>query len=137
MKPTAIESAQDDHDAVVDDVVQDTWIIVIRGIASFQERSSLKTWVYGILVNVARRRAQREGRTVPFASAGTGDSAWAPLRRGQHPRPGGVQAERRTASPASDRRSHPVEAARIHGGGLGATDRDGVRRRALQGENST
>ena len=52
-------------DAVADDVVQDTWIIVIRGIGSFQERSSLKTWVYGILVNVARRRAQRDGRTVP------------------------------------------------------------------------
>jgi DNA-directed RNA polymerase specialized sigma24 family protein len=122
MKPTAIESAHDDHelitrlaagdesafrevvrlydaglrrmarlyvaDAVADDVVQDTWIIVIRGIASFHERSSLKTWVYGILVNVARRRAQREGRTVPFASAGTGDSAWGgtvELARLHHP----------------------------------------------------
>jgi RNA polymerase sigma-70 factor, ECF subfamily len=65
-----------------------TWIVVIRGIASFQERSSLKTWVYGILVNVARRRAQREGRTVPFASVGTGDSAWGgtvDLARLHHP----------------------------------------------------
>ena len=55
--------------AVADDVVQDTWVTVIRGIGGFEGRSSLKTWVYGILVNVARRRAQREGRTVPFASA--------------------------------------------------------------------
>lgn len=53
-----------------DDVVQDTWVTVIRGIGSFEGRSSLKTWVYGILVNVASRRAQREGRTVPFAPAG-------------------------------------------------------------------
>jgi RNA polymerase sigma-70 factor (ECF subfamily) len=122
MKPTSIESAQDDHelvtrlaggdesafrevvrlhdaglrrmarlyvpDAVADDVVQDTWVIVIRGIASFQERSSLKTWVYGILVNVARRRAEREGRTVPFASTGTGDGTWegtVDLARLHHP----------------------------------------------------
>lgn len=56
--------------AFADDVVQDTWVTVIRGIGSFEGRSSLKTWVYGILVNVARRRAQREGRTVPFALAG-------------------------------------------------------------------
>src|SRR4029079_177782 len=57
-------------------------------IGDFQERSSLKTWVYGILVNVARRRAQREGRTVPFAAAGAGDSAWGgtvDLARLHHP----------------------------------------------------
>ena len=60
------------QDAVADDVVQDTWLTVIRGISGFQGRSRLKTWVYGILVNVARRRAQREGRTVPFASVGPG-----------------------------------------------------------------
>ena len=61
--------------AVADDVVQDTWLVVIRGIKSFEGRSSVKTWVYGILVNVARRRAQREGRTIPFASA-AGSGAW-------------------------------------------------------------
>src|SRR5262249_29391450 len=55
-------------DPAADDVVQDTWLTVIRGIGGFQGRSSLKTWIYGILVNVARRRAQREGRTVPFSA---------------------------------------------------------------------
>lgn len=74
-------------DAVADDVVQDTWVTVIRGIGRFEGRSTLKTWIYGILVNVARRRAQREGRTVPFAPTGSG-AAWAgtvPLERLEHP----------------------------------------------------
>jgi RNA polymerase sigma factor (sigma-70 family) len=53
-------------DAVADDVVQDTWMTVIRGIDRFEGRSSLRTWTFGILINVARRRAQRERRTVPF-----------------------------------------------------------------------
>lgn len=73
-------------DAVADDVVQDTWLTVVRGIGSFQGRSRLKTWVYGILVNVARRRAQREGRTVPFASAGVGSwEGTVDLERLHHP----------------------------------------------------
>ncbi len=59
-----------------DDAVQDTWVAVIRGVDRFEGRSSLKTWVFGILVNVARRRAEREGRTVPFASMGSGGDAW-------------------------------------------------------------
>ena len=73
--------------AVAEDVVQDTWLTVIRGIANFEGRSTLKTWVYGILVNVARRRAQREGRTVPFASA-SGAGRWegtVDLERLRHP----------------------------------------------------
>ena len=63
-------------DAVAEDVVQDTWLTVVRGVSRFEGRSSLKTWVYGILVNIARRRAQREGRTVPFASATAGHGGW-------------------------------------------------------------
>lgn len=64
------------EERVADDVVQDAWVAVIRGIDRFEERSSLKTWVFGILVNVARRRAEREGRTVPFASLGSGPDGW-------------------------------------------------------------
>jgi RNA polymerase sigma-70 factor, ECF subfamily len=50
------------------EVVQDTWLAVIQGIAGFEGRSSLKTWVYRILVNTAKRRGVRESRTVPWSS---------------------------------------------------------------------
>jgi RNA polymerase sigma-70 factor (ECF subfamily) len=60
--------------AVADEVVQDTWVGVIQGIWAFEGRSSLKTWIFRILVNRAKTRAVREGRTVPFG----GDDAGAP-----------------------------------------------------------
>jgi RNA polymerase sigma-70 factor (ECF subfamily) len=50
------------------EVVQDTWLAVIQGIGKFEGRSSLKTWVYRILVNTAKRRGGREARTVPWSS---------------------------------------------------------------------
>ena len=48
--------------AIADEVVQDTWLGVIRGIWAFEGRSSLKTWIFRILVNRARTRAARESR---------------------------------------------------------------------------
>jgi RNA polymerase sigma-70 factor, ECF subfamily len=53
--------------AVADEVVQDTWLGVIQGIWAFEGRSSLKTWIFRILINRAKTRAAREGRTVRFA----------------------------------------------------------------------
>jgi RNA polymerase sigma-70 factor, ECF subfamily len=58
--------------AVADEVVQDTWIGVIRGIGSFEQRASLKTWIFRILTNTAKTRAQREARTVPLSSIAPG-----------------------------------------------------------------
>jgi RNA polymerase sigma-70 factor (ECF subfamily) len=55
--------------AVADEVVQETWLAVIRGIDGFERRSSLKTWLFRILMNVARTRGVREQRTIPFSSA--------------------------------------------------------------------
>jgi RNA polymerase sigma-70 factor (ECF subfamily) len=53
--------------AVADEVVQDAWLGVIQGIWAFEGRSSLKTWIFRILINHAKTRAARERRTVPFA----------------------------------------------------------------------
>jgi RNA polymerase sigma-70 factor, ECF subfamily len=57
--------------AVADEVVQETWLAVIQGVWAFQGRSSLRTWILRILINRAKTRAQREGRTVPFADVGS------------------------------------------------------------------
>jgi RNA polymerase sigma-70 factor, ECF subfamily len=54
--------------AVAEEVVQETWLGVLRGLDRFEGRSSLKTWVFRILVNRARTRGERERRTVPFAA---------------------------------------------------------------------
>jgi len=53
--------------AAAEDVVQDVWLSVIRGIAAFQGRSSLKTWLFRILTNRAKSAGQRQGRTVSVA----------------------------------------------------------------------
>jgi RNA polymerase sigma-70 factor (ECF subfamily) len=54
--------------AIAEEVVQETWLGVLRGLDRFEGRSSLKTWIFRILTNTAKTRAQREGRTVPFSS---------------------------------------------------------------------
>jgi RNA polymerase sigma-70 factor (ECF subfamily) len=52
--------------ATAEEVVQDTWVAVLKGIAAFEGRSSLAGWIYAILVNKARSRAVRDGRSVSF-----------------------------------------------------------------------
>jgi len=63
--------------AVAEEVVQETWLGVLRGLDSFQGRSSLRTWIFRILTNIAKTRGQREGRSLPFASL-AGDDLDAP-----------------------------------------------------------
>ena len=55
-------------DAAADEVVQDTWVGVVRGIDRFEQRSSLKTWIFRILMNIARTRGTRDKRSIPFSS---------------------------------------------------------------------
>jgi len=64
-------------DAVADDVVQEAWLGVVRALDGFEGRSSLRTWIFRILVNTAKTRGQREGRSVPFSSL-AGDDLDAP-----------------------------------------------------------
>jgi RNA polymerase sigma-70 factor (ECF subfamily) len=54
--------------AVAEEVVQETWLGVLKGLARFEGRSSLKTWIFKIAANIARTRAVREGRCLPFSS---------------------------------------------------------------------
>lgn len=53
--------------AAAEEVAQDTWMAVLRGLASFEGRSSLKTWIFRILTNRAKTRGTRDARSVPLS----------------------------------------------------------------------
>jgi RNA polymerase sigma-70 factor (ECF subfamily) len=55
-------------ETVAEEVVQETWLGVLRGLDSFEGRSSFKTWLYRILMNTAMSRGEREARSVPFST---------------------------------------------------------------------
>ncbi len=57
------------------EVVQETWLAVYSGLARFQGRSSLKTWIFSILLNRARTKHLRESRTIPFSAVSDPDIA--------------------------------------------------------------
>ena len=54
--------------SIAEEVVQDTWMGLLEGLTRFEGRSSLKTWIFRILTNIAKTRAQRERRTLPFSA---------------------------------------------------------------------
>ena len=56
------------NDAVIAEAVQETWLAVIRGVDGFEGRAPLRSWIFGILVNQARRLAVREHRQAEIAS---------------------------------------------------------------------
>lgn len=60
--------------AVAEEVVQEAWLGVIAGIARFEGRSSLKTWIFRILSNIAKTRGRREARSLPFSSVSGADA---------------------------------------------------------------
>jgi RNA polymerase sigma-70 factor (ECF subfamily) len=72
--------------SVADEVVQDAWLGVLRGVDRFEQRSTIKTWLFRIVANIARTRAVREARTVPFAALELeGDEPAVPSDRFQGP----------------------------------------------------
>ena len=54
-----------------EEVVQDTWLGVVRGLETFRGDASLKTWIYQIMINTARTRAVKEHRSLPFSALET------------------------------------------------------------------
>jgi RNA polymerase sigma-70 factor (ECF subfamily) len=53
---------------VAEEVVQEAWLTCVRTLDRFEGRSSLKTWIFGIVINLARSRRRKESRVLPFAS---------------------------------------------------------------------
>jgi RNA polymerase sigma-70 factor, ECF subfamily len=58
-----------------DEVVQESWLAMLKGLKDFEERSSLRTWLFRILVNRARTRGKREARNVPFSTLEADDGS--------------------------------------------------------------
>lgn len=60
--------------ATAEDVVQETWVAVFRGIGTFEGRSTFKTWLFRILANRARSAGVREHRSVPVDPQSAGST---------------------------------------------------------------
>jgi RNA polymerase sigma-70 factor (ECF subfamily) len=67
-----------DDRAVAEEVVQEAWVGVLRGLDGFENRSLFKTWVFRIVANIAKTRGARERRTVPFSSLASRDEEAGP-----------------------------------------------------------
>lgn len=61
-------------EALAEEVAQDCWVVVLRRLGRWNGRGTLRSWIFGIVVNQARARATRESRTVPFSMLEAEDS---------------------------------------------------------------
>ena len=59
-------------ESAAEEVVQETWTAVIDGLDGFEGRSSLKTWIFSILTNLARKRGEKDSRSVAWSSLSEG-----------------------------------------------------------------
>ena len=95
--------------AVAEEVVQDAWVGVLKGLEGFEGRSSLRTWIFRILVNTAKTRGQREARSIPFSSVWSADPDADPLVEPGRFLPPGHPASGRWAEPPVGWESTPEE----------------------------
>jgi RNA polymerase sigma-70 factor, ECF subfamily len=70
-------------DASADEVVQDTWLAVLASLDTFEERSSLRTWISRILINRSKTRGVREARMTPFSALADNDDPAEPALEGE------------------------------------------------------
>ena len=56
--------------ASAEEVVQETWLAVLKGLDRFEGRSTLRTWIFRIATNIAKTRGQRDARSLPFSALG-------------------------------------------------------------------
>ena len=61
--------------SVAEDVIQQTWLGVLQGLDRFEGRSALRTWIFRILVNIAKTRGKAESRSVPFSALAETEAA--------------------------------------------------------------
>jgi RNA polymerase sigma-70 factor (ECF subfamily) len=61
-------------DASAQEIVQETWLAVVKGLDRFEGRSALRTWVFRIVTNLGKTRGVREARAVPWSSLAPADS---------------------------------------------------------------
>jgi RNA polymerase sigma-70 factor, ECF subfamily len=78
--------------AVAEEVAQEAWLGVLKGLDRFEGRSSLRTWILRIVVNTAMGRGGREARSVPFSSMAVGDEHEPAVDPDRFRKPGGAFA---------------------------------------------
>jgi RNA polymerase sigma-70 factor (ECF subfamily) len=100
-----LASAYVPNRAVAEEVVQEAWLGVVRGIEKFEGRSTLRTWLYRIVVNRARTAGVREHRETPTDLTGPADP-------GERFQPDGHWVDPPT--PWTDRIEDRVTAAALH-----------------------
>ena len=110
--------------AVAEEVAQETWLAVLNGLDRFEGRSSLKTWIFRILTNIAKTRADRDGRTLPFSALqDPGARARGRRRRRPLPRPRAPALARATGRSSRSRWPEERAARRRDAGAAGRGDR--------------
>ena len=79
-------------EASAEEIVQETWVAVINGIDRFEGRSSLKTWIFAILTNQARRRTARDARMPPLSALFSDEGVREVLEKQQEATPRGASS---------------------------------------------
>ena len=105
--------------AVAEEVVQEAWVGILRAVDRFEGRSSLKTWAFRIVANIAKTRGVKESRSVPFSSA-TADSADGPVVDPDRFQPPGDRYPGHWQTPPEPWPEHRLEAAETRNAALAA-----------------